>query len=95
MRCPVCRADNSEGPNCRRCRADLTVLITLESQRAQALAEAVRLTCCRQWRRALALAEGADTIRHDADAARLMAVLHLLRRDFAKAWQRYRAVGSD
>ena len=26
MRCPVCRADNTEGPQCRRCRADLSPL---------------------------------------------------------------------
>ena len=40
MRCPVCRAEVEQGPNCRRCRADLAMLFTLEEQRARALAAA-------------------------------------------------------
>jgi hypothetical protein len=33
MRCPVCKADNAQGPQCRRCKADLTVLFDLEAAR--------------------------------------------------------------
>ena len=33
LRCPVCRAENTTGPACRRCRADLTLLIAVEARR--------------------------------------------------------------
>ena len=38
MRCPVCRAENTEETTCRRCRADLSLLAALEqARRADAL----------------------------------------------------------
>ena len=40
LRCPACRADNAAGPNCRRCKADLSLLWALEQQRAAHLIEA-------------------------------------------------------
>ena len=43
MRCPVCKAENAQGPACRRCKADLSLLFALEERRAWALAEARRL----------------------------------------------------
>ena len=42
MRCPVCRAENDQGPQCRRCRADLGLLFGLEKRRRQALDAARR-----------------------------------------------------
>ena len=41
MHCPVCKADNSQGPQCRRCKADLSLLFALEEQRRRTLAEAL------------------------------------------------------
>ena len=38
---------------------------------------------------ALTLARGAEQLRRGADARRLIAAAHLLRRDFAAAWQWY------
>jgi hypothetical protein len=40
-----------------------------------------------QWDSALALAGQAHALRHDEDARRLLAVVHLLRRDFPTAWR--------
>ena len=40
MRCPVCKADNAQGLQCRRCKADLALLFQLEEQRARALEQA-------------------------------------------------------
>jgi hypothetical protein len=33
LRCPVCRAENTSGPLCRRCRADLSLLAAVEARR--------------------------------------------------------------
>ena len=33
MICPVCRAENTSGPTCRRCRADLSLLAAVEARR--------------------------------------------------------------
>ena len=40
--CPLCRAVNESGPNCRRCRADLSLLFTVDRQRDAALAAALQ-----------------------------------------------------
>jgi hypothetical protein len=77
------------GPQCRRCRADLSLLFTLEAQRRQALTAAQEAAARGQWQRALAIADGADALRKDGESQRLLAVCHLLRRDFARAWKCY------
>ncbi len=41
-RCPVCRAKVREQSSCRRCRADLTALLTLENRADYMLVESVR-----------------------------------------------------
>jgi hypothetical protein len=89
MRCPVCRADNDQGPACRRCRADLSLLFRLEEQRRAALDEAGRASARGQLRRALALLNGVDALRRDAESTRLQAVVALLQRDFGAAWRQY------
>ena len=91
MRCPVCRAQVEQGPACRRCRADLSLLFALEDQRRHALAAAYQALRQGRWRQALVLAEGVEALRADTDAGRLRALIHLLRRDFARAWQIYAA----
>jgi hypothetical protein len=90
MRCPACKAENVQGPNCRRCKADLSLLFQLEEQRAQALAKARGLLAAGRIRHADALAEEADWLRSDEESRRLRAVLRLVRRDFAGAWEGYR-----
>jgi len=90
MRCPVCKADNSQGPQCRRCKADLSLLFALEEQRRQMLTEARRCLRQGQWQAARKHAQTANWLRSDEDTQRLVAVAHLLNRDFAAAWQCYR-----
>jgi hypothetical protein len=94
MKCPVCRADNVTGPQCRRCRADLSTLLALEEQRRRALVEASRAAAAGRWPRAAALAEGADALRSDAESRRLLAAAHLMQRHFARAWECYRSASS-
>jgi hypothetical protein len=91
MNCPVCKAPNDTGPRCRRCRADLSLLFTLEERRRTALAEAYRSAARGQWQRALTIAEGVDALRSDDESRRLVAVAYLLQRDFARAWECYGA----
>jgi hypothetical protein len=98
MRCPVCKAENAEGPQCRRCRADLSLLFDLEARRARVLAAAHEAAARGRWARGVALAEGAEALRSGADARRLAAVGRLLGRDFAGAWAAYwagRTEGGD
>jgi hypothetical protein len=91
MRCPVCKAENNQGPQCRRCKADLVLLFTLEDQRRRALAEARRCLTDSRWRRAAEYATEAGRMHQGDDARRLEAVARVLGRDFAGAWRVYSA----
>lgn len=89
MRCPVCRADNDLQPVCRRCRADLAVLVELEQVRSQALSLAAQRLAQGDGGTALTVANHAHRLRAGPDSVRLLALAHLLRRDFARAFQCY------
>lgn len=89
MRCPVCKADNSQGPPCRRCKADLSLLFALEDQRQRALSEAQRCLRRGEWQAAVERAETASWLRNDDESGRLMAMAHLFNKDFAAAWRSY------
>ena len=90
IRCPVCKAENVQGPTCRRCKADLSLLWALEDRRDWTLAEARRLLTAGRAGEADALASEADGMRTDAASQRLLALTRLMRRDFAGAWSAYR-----
>jgi hypothetical protein len=94
MRCPVCRAENAEGPYCRRCRADLGSLFALEEQRRRALDAAYHCLAVGQMRRARALAEGVQALRDDEESRKLAAISALLARDFAMACRVYNSLGT-
>ena len=85
--CPACRASVESGPQCRRCKADLSLLFALESRRDAVLAAARRSLAVGRADVALALAHGAERLRRGEDARRLIATAHLLRREFAAARQ--------
>src|SRR5205807_338086 len=89
MQCPVCRAENNAGPQCRRCRADLALLFELEEQRGWLLDAARRMLAGRDVQAATSLAARADGLRRDVESRRLLATCHLLRRDYAEAWRMY------
>ncbi len=92
MRCPVCKAENGEGPNCRRCKADLSLLFALEQQREAAVASARAELAAGRWGEARAQAAWADHLRRDEESQRLVAVAALMEGDFREAWGRYRGV---
>ena len=87
--CPVCRASVETGPQCRRCKADLSLLFALEARRDAVLAAARRSLAAGRADAALTLAQGAERLRRGEDARRLIAAAHLLLRDFAAAWRWY------
>lgn len=91
MRCPVCRADNDAAAICRRCKADLSLLLTIDEQREQAAARAWRNAGQTFAFDAFSAASAAHECRADQESWRLLAVTHLLKRDFAAAWRCYRA----
>jgi hypothetical protein len=95
MRCPVCRAENDQGPQCRRCRADLELLFAIEEQRGQVLDVAYHCLMAGQPRRAQALVDGARALHDDGEAQRLGALCALMCGDFAAAWRDYQVVTGE
>ena len=95
MRCPVCRADNADDATCRRCKADLSPLVTLEQARRQALTQAANAAALADGARTLQHAEAAHRLRADAESWRWLAVGGLLVRDFALALACYRQAQSE
>jgi hypothetical protein len=91
MRCPACRAENTTGPLCRRCRADLSLLFDLEARRKHALAEAARYAALGEGDQVVRFASEAHLMHRDADSRRLLALGHLLQRDYAGAVEAYQA----
>ncbi len=92
MRCPVCKADNTQGPLCRRCKADLALLFQLEEQRQRLLQRAQANLAAGRWVQAVQQAEDADRLLSDEESRRLLAVAYLLNRDFDRALQTYQAI---
>jgi hypothetical protein len=84
MRCPVCRAENDD-VTCRRCKADLSLMVTLEQARRRALAIAGHAAARGDGEAAMRHAQVAHDLRADADSWRWLAVGALLKRDFARA----------
>jgi hypothetical protein len=95
MRCPVCKAENHQGPQCRRCKADLALLFALEGQRGRELGAARRSLSEGRWSRAEAHAAEANWLRRDEESLRLLAVARLFRRDYAGAWRCYRELRGE
>jgi hypothetical protein len=90
LRCPVCKAENAQGPICRRCKADLSLLFALEAKRARAISEARAALTDGRWDEARSQAKRADHLRHDDESKELLAVTALLCGDFYEAWRLHR-----
>ena len=91
--CPCCKAANDAGPNCRRCKADLSLLFAVDAQRAATLDDARRLAAEGRFAEALAAVDRAAQLRRGADVLRLRAAVLLLSRDFAGALRAHRELG--
>ncbi|MBI1917735.1 MAG: hypothetical protein HYS12_23815 [Planctomycetes bacterium] len=107
LRCPVCKADNAPptlpsspggegkggGAQCRRCKADLSLLFALEEQRRVVLDAAQHAASRGEWRDFLSATEQADALRSDDESRRLLATARLLQGDFAGALDTAQRVG--
>lgn len=78
VNCPVCKARNDGGFDCRRCRADLELLFRLERQRSRLLSIARHQLRAGDWSGALQSARAAVGIRADDDAVRVHAAAALM-----------------
>jgi hypothetical protein len=87
----VCRADNNEGPACRRCRADLSLLFALEVQRENLLARIRERAQAGDWPIMIRLAKQALEMRNSDDARQLLAIAWLMEKNFARAWETYQS----
>ena len=90
LRCPACRADNTAGPNCRRCKADLSRMLALEPQRAAHIIEARAATAEERFDDALEELSAAEMLRHGSDVNRYRACVCLLAGDFVSAMENRR-----
>jgi hypothetical protein len=95
MRCPVCKAENSQGPQCRRCKADLSLLFALEERRGRELDAARRALAEGRCSNAEAHAAEANWLRRDEESLRLLAVARLFGRDYAGAWRCYQELRGE
>jgi uncharacterized protein YdcH (DUF465 family) len=86
--CPCCRASN-ESATCRRCKADLSLLVALEDRREHHLTLARRFAAEGQCDAAMQHVDQATQLRPAADVKQLRAALLLLKDDFAAALQAY------
>ena len=90
MTCPVCRAANDgAAPTCRRCKADLALVVAVESRRVGLLAAAKSALAAGDCGAALRHLASAEAVRGGADVERLRAAAHLLSRNFPAAWRTY------
>jgi hypothetical protein len=90
VRCPVCRAEIAEDLTCRRCKADLSLLVSVEQARRAALSNAAHAASTGDGMRTLQHAETAHRLRADQESWRWLAVGALLIRDFKLAFACYR-----
>jgi len=81
VNCPCCRASNTTA-TCRRCKADLGLLLAAEARREYCLTSARRFAADGRASEALPYVLEAGALRAGDDARRLHAVLLLLQRDF-------------
>jgi hypothetical protein len=95
MRCPVCRAENDQGPQCRRCRAELGLLFALEERCRHVLRAGRRWLVQGQVRRAKVLTAGARALHDGAEARRVDAICALLSGDYESAWRTYRSAAME
>lgn len=86
MHCPVCKAENTAGPHCRRCQADLSPLWRLEAHHKATLAIARERLLSGDRDGSVAAAAAAVRLHRDKRSLRELALARLMARDFVGAW---------
>ena len=83
--CPVCGAQQALSEACRRCRADLSLVVGVYSELAAKRARCLALVRQRRLLRATRLAKECLELSRDESNRRLLATCYLLQGDFAAA----------
>lgn len=85
LRCPVCKADNASGPACRRCKADLSLLIAVESQREHHVAHCAQAAREGRLDDALEHLDQAKALRDGPDLRRYRVCMSVLAGDYTSS----------
>ncbi len=93
LRCPVCKAENTAGPACRRCRADLSLLVAVEARRDFHLSLARVAIRDGQYDTALEELDLGNELRCGTDILPLRAAVSLLAGDYAAALAEHQRLG--
>ena len=91
-RCPVCNANVHKKPVCRRCKTDLSMLITIEGEAARHTEQARRAFQSNDFNRMFFHAKRACSLRTTPESLVLHATSAILTRRFDVAlglWKRY------
>lgn len=88
LACPCCRASN-DTPTCRRCKADLSLLLAVEDRREYHVTLAKRFAADGRIAEAIRHVDQATRLRPAADVKQLRATLHLLTGEFTAALRAY------
>jgi hypothetical protein len=88
LTCPCCRATN-ETADCRRCKADLSLLAAVEKRREYHLRIARRYAADLKTQDALSHVQSANQLRPGTDTQQLLAALLLLSGQPERALQAY------
>lgn len=92
-RCPACNAEVREKTVCRRCKTDLSLLITVEDRAARHTEQARQAFQSRDFTRMFVHAKRACSLRATPASRALMAAAALLTRRFDTAlglWKKHR-----
>ncbi len=85
VRCPTCTARQTPAAECRRCKCDLTLYVAALAQCGWWRQRALRALRDGRYDEALEAAHRYASLSPDRDAARWIAVAHLLRGDYGAA----------
>jgi tetratricopeptide (TPR) repeat protein len=85
LKCPTCGAAQTLSDECRRCKCDLSLVAAVLRQQRDARRDTVRCLRAGRHKQALQAARRLWAIAPDAEAARYLAVCHLLLGRYAAA----------
>jgi hypothetical protein len=85
LRCPTCKAWQLPSLQCRRCKCDLSLVVAVHDQQRRLHAQVLRLLASGHHAEALEVARSRWALSPDPQAARLLAVCHLLLGQFRTA----------
>ncbi len=86
--CPCCKASN-DAATCRRCKADLSLLVAVADRRGFLLSQVGAEAADGKFADALRSLDEAESLRSGADARQLRAAVLLLSGEFSAAWAAY------